>query len=82
MIHTSVPMFTGSKVSYCSLTIPCNFFSATVILRDVHDRNSRGEQTKVNELHGIIILIVGMLTLLLFGFASTKETEMTNFFTR
>ena len=82
MYDTSVAMFTGLKASYCGSNIPFNHFSATVILRDVHDRNSRGEPPKVNELHGIIILIVGMLTLLLFGFASTKETEMTNFFTR
>ena len=57
---------------------------ATVILRDVHFRNSGvvESSSSLTEIHGIVLLIVGMATLLLFGFVSTKESEISVFFDR
>jgi len=56
--------------------------AGTIILRCVHDRDDDQECKGLTEVDGIVVLIFGMATLLLFGIASTKEEEFSSFIKR
>jgi len=56
--------------------------AGTTILRCVNDRDDDQECKGLTEVDGIVVLIFGMATLLLFGIASTKEEEFSTFIKR
>merc|ERR1711935_1150205 len=79
-------MKSGEYVSALLLVVGFGLqIAATVILRVLHFSRNSGEvesSSSLTEIHGIVILIVGMVILLLFGFVSTKESEISVFFDR